>query len=206
MFSKQISNLIVRFIGNTFIGTILLIYFLFSSSIIFLTSVGAKTICDRLEPNYVICEQEELRFDRLIRQEKTSFRLIDVVIKNKITGSVHKIRDSKERYGTLEKKYNLYLKTENGLILYNYYSYLSDAQSTAEVILNYIKEQPNPKSYLLNIRNNVLKIYPQSKYFYINIFISILGWLILIIIVQPIFRQINKFTVTQEHDSSIQAK
>ena len=200
MFNDRTINFLVQFIGNTFIGTILLAYFFFSSSIMFLTSFGAKTICDRLEANYVVCQQDELRVDRLIRQQKTSFRLIDAVIKHKISGSVHKIRNSKERYGTLENNYHLYLKTDSGLILYDYYTYLPDVEDKAEIIINYIKDNSNPKSYLLNIRNNILEIYPQSKYFHINIIILILGWIMLIVIIRPIFKKINQSTLNKKYE------
>lgn len=166
----------------------------------FLTSFGAKTICDRLEPNYVICEQDELRIDRLIRQEKTSFRLIDAVIKQKISNSIYKIRNSKQQHKILEHNYHLYLKTDTDLILYDYYTYLPHAEDRSEIIINYIKDNPNPKYYLLNIRNNILEIYPQSKYFHVNIIILILGWIMLIVIIRPIFKKINQSTLNKKYE------
>lgn len=65
-------KIIVRFVGNTAIDLILLVYFLYTGSILFIMSIGAKLDCDRLEIGYVMCEQD-IKLIRSLFYQKNDF-------------------------------------------------------------------------------------------------------------------------------------
>lgn len=152
---------IVKIIANTAIGLILLVYFFYTSSILFLMSSGVKVSCDRLEIGYVMCEQELNRLDHYFTHKKTSYRLLGAYVK----GS------------------NLYLKTDKKPVLYYSYPPLHGLENDAEEIEQYAtgKGYSRFPKYLDT---------PKS-YFYFNLTMLILGWILLIRLIYPIFEKIN---------------
>ena len=151
-----------KLIGNTLIGLVFLIYFLYTGSILFLMSTGVKLDCDRLEPGYVNCIQELNRLDHYLTGEKREYRLLGAFVKGN----------------------SVYLKTDQAPVLYYSYSSLSFLEADAAEIEAYATGNGY---WRLPIYLDTPKVYLFS-----NITLLILGWIILIYLLNPLFKTINQ--------------
>ena len=145
---------------NLIIIIILVLYFLISSSLL-LFSIDTEVICDRLEANYVICEQQQNRLDHLLKKSKISYRLQGVKIKG----------------------YSLYLETDREPILYSADNSLYNLKKDKNRIGKYLQGDGNQRFKLY--------IDTPKNYFHTNLAIVLAGWAIIIAIIYPIFRKIN---------------
>ena len=160
MMIKKIITKAASTVINLIIIIILVCYFLISSSLLLL-SIETEVICDRLESNYVICEQKQNRLDHLLTKSTISYRLQDVNIKG----------------------YSLYLETDRESILYYSDRSLYLLNKDKNKIRKYLQGNGNPKfKFYIDTPKN---------YFNTNLTIVLTGWVIIIAIIYPIFKKIN---------------
>ena len=159
MIQKIITHAVSTVI-NLIIIIILVSYFLISGSLL-IFSLETKVICDRLESNYVICEQQQNRLDHLLKKSKISYRLQGVSIKG----------------------YSLYLETDRESILYYSDESLYNLKKDENRIKKYLQGDGNQRFKLY--------IDTTKNYFNTNLTIVLAGWAIIIAIIYPLFKKIN---------------
>ncbi|MEL6580286.1 MAG: hypothetical protein AAFQ14_11070 [Cyanobacteria bacterium J06621_12] len=125
-------------------------------------STGVKLNCDRLEIGYVNCEQELNRLDHYFTGEKRQYRLLGAYVAGN----------------------SIYLETDKNPVLYYSYSEQSFLKDDAAEITAYA----TGNGYLrLPIYLNTPRIYLVS-----NMALLISGWIILIYLLNPLFRKVNQ--------------